>query len=237
MRNWINILNEHTITKEEINSFMNRWGMYDGYVINDDLSVDVRGDVYLINMTYRKGSKKEINALPFKFRNVYGNFDIDNIGLTSMVNFPYYVQGEFRSVRNDIPNLIGSPSIVEGKYVINSVASLEGIAKEIYSVLHIANCTKLTSLKFLPKRLKSLWIVNVKNLTYWESRYMLFSELTDMKHLRFKAFGINEGDRRLDILRNYFNSSINIRKQYLPDMLQMFKDADNNVYTEVVDLL
>lgn len=65
------------------------------YVINDDLSVDVNGDVLL----YKKG----LTELPIQFNRVDGFFNCGNNQLTSFKNFPIYIGGYFQYKDNPFP--------------------------------------------------------------------------------------------------------------------------------------
>jgi hypothetical protein len=97
----------------------------DNYTINDDGTVDVDGDVYLL--------RKNITKLPFRFGKVTGNFGIDHNDLETLEGSPYYVGGKFSCNVNKLKNLIGSPGEVGGDFECsnNSLSSLEGMTPEI----------------------------------------------------------------------------------------------------------
>ncbi len=97
----------------------------DNYTINDDGTIDVDGDVYLL--------RKNITKLPFRFGRVTGNFEIDHNNLETLEGSPYYVGGKFSCNVNKLKNLIGSPGEVGGDFECsnNSLSSLEGMTPEI----------------------------------------------------------------------------------------------------------
>jgi hypothetical protein len=81
-----------------------------GYTINDDFSVDVRGDVEL--------SFKGFTRLPLKFGNQ----------LTSLIGGPSEVGWDFICFSNRLTDLEGCPSSVGGSFdcCYNELTSLEG---------------------------------------------------------------------------------------------------------------
>ena len=90
------------------------------YTINDDGSIDVDGTVNL--------SSKKLTKIPFKFRNVSGNFYCYNNQLTSLEGSPNNVGGYFDCYDNKITSLDGAPNTVSGYFDCNDnkITSLEG---------------------------------------------------------------------------------------------------------------
>ena len=66
----------------------------ENYTINEDLSVDVEGNVDLI--------LNSLKVLPIQFRKVSGNFDCYNNKLTSLLGCPVSVGGNFYCGANEI---------------------------------------------------------------------------------------------------------------------------------------
>ncbi len=95
------------------------------YIINDDGTVDIDGDVYLYNERLKK--------IPFKFGKVSGNFDVSKNYLESLEGTPYYVGGYFDCSRNLLETLKYSPIEVDGNFSCfdNKLVSLEGMSLEI----------------------------------------------------------------------------------------------------------
>lgn len=90
------------------------------YTINDDLSVDVDGSVYI--------HEKKIKEIPISFNKVTGNFKCTEINLTTLKGVPNEVGGDFNCSYNNLTSLEYSPTIVTGdfKCVANMITSLKG---------------------------------------------------------------------------------------------------------------
>lgn len=101
------------------------------YVINEDDTVDVNGDVNIFGERLRK--------IPIKFGKVTGNFDCSENNLRTLEGCPSYVGGNFTAHSNKLKNLIGGPEEVDGNYnaCINDLNSLNGCAAEIGKNLYI----------------------------------------------------------------------------------------------------
>ena len=69
--------------------------------INDDLTVDVEGSMFLSN--------KQIIQLPFHFGEIDGDFEISNNQLMTLKGIPRVVQGYFYCANNKISNLDDAP--------------------------------------------------------------------------------------------------------------------------------
>ena len=74
------------------------------YTINPDGSIDVDGDVYLIN--------KGLTELPLTFNKVTGDFDCRFNRLTSLKGSPRWVGGDFNCHNNKLTSLEFSPVYV-----------------------------------------------------------------------------------------------------------------------------
>lgn len=95
------------------------------YTINNDDTIDVDGDVYIVGF--------RITKMPFKFGKITGNFNCSDNKLTSLEGSPYYVGKYFSCYSNELENLIGSPIEVGGNFNChdNQLTSLEGMSLEI----------------------------------------------------------------------------------------------------------
>ena len=96
------------------------------YTINDDLTVDVNGGIYLF--------QKEFKKFPVKFRKVTGYFSCSNCAnLTSLEGCPESVGGDFScSNCTSLTSLEGCPeSVGEGFYCNNTIFAkpLEALGK------------------------------------------------------------------------------------------------------------
>lgn len=107
------------------------------YTINDDLTVDVDGDVYISN--------KALHKIPINFGEV-NNFNCSYNLLTNLEGSPRIVNN-FYCHGNDLTSLHGSPILVKGSFACfdNLLTSLEGISKEIKGSI-ICNDNQITDL-------------------------------------------------------------------------------------------
>lgn len=87
-----------------IHEFCNHYYIFN-YTINDDLSVDVDGNVDL--------SGKYLQQIPIKFNKVKGSFNCSACGLTSLINCPTEIHGDFDCSDNFLENLDGAPVLRE----------------------------------------------------------------------------------------------------------------------------
>jgi hypothetical protein len=116
----------------------------DNYTINDDLSIDVNGDVDLCD--------RGLNKLPIKFGNVSGDFYCDRNQLISLEGAPQLVSGGFYCHRNQLTSLEGAPQSVGGEFYCsdNRLTSLEGAPQSVGGDFYCYN-NQLTSLEGAPQ--------------------------------------------------------------------------------------
>jgi len=115
------------------------------YEILEDLTIDC----FWIFCPTWKGNFPEF----IQFNECYGDFQVDNMGLTTLRGCPRKVKGYFSCSRNNIKNLIGGPEYVEGSYSASlnpALESLEGLANYIGGDFSCNNKTGLNS-KDIPK--------------------------------------------------------------------------------------
>lgn len=133
-----------TINEQEIHDICKRY-LISNYTINPDGSIDVDGDVSIVN--------GRLTKLPLKFNKVSGDFYCSWEDLTTLEGSPKEVGGDFFCSYNKLKTLKHSPSIISGLFycVDNPLESLEGLNIPI-SKLHCNNKEKLirkTKLKIL----------------------------------------------------------------------------------------
>jgi hypothetical protein len=139
--------------------------LYDikNYTINEDGTIDVRGDVDLSN--------KGLTELPLKFRNVMGNFWCDSNKLISLEGCPQSVGGSFNCQINQLKTLEGGPQLVDGSFYCdsNQLISLEGAPQSVGGFFS-CSYNQLTSLKGGPQSVgyNSIFKVNNNKLTSLE---------------------------------------------------------------------
>jgi hypothetical protein len=106
-------------TREEVIQVCNRYGI-GNYTINDDLSIDVGGSVYL--------NIQDLKYLPLRFNYVSGGFFCRENILVSLEGSPLTVGGNFGCGYNELKTLEGSPQTVNGDFncIHNELETLEG---------------------------------------------------------------------------------------------------------------
>jgi len=128
------------------------------YTFNDDLSIDVDGDVNL--------DSRELTKIPIKFRNVSGDFSCYSNKLTSLEGCPITVGGVFYCSLNSLTSLEGSPKTVGGDFncSFNKLTSLLGCPETIVDDFYCGD-NKLTSLLGSPKKVGGDFYCINNNLT------------------------------------------------------------------------
>lgn len=170
------------------------------YTINDDLIVDVNGDVRL--------SYSKLKEIPIQFGRVFGVFNLvyneltslkgcpvyvsghficGNNKLTSLEYCPEYIGGEFSCGENFLKNLIGGPKYVGEIYWCNNnqLTSLVGSPVEIDYHFRCEN-NKLTNLKYAPKIIRGSIFCN--------DNPSLPSEILDLNATQRKYFIDNQDE-------------------------------------------
>ena len=127
---------------EFIKNFCEKYNIRN-YTINDDLSIDVYGNVDIQYVTTRR-SINILDEIPIKFNKVSGYFNCSNNRLTSLENCPKYVGKMFRCDENNLTSLEHSPEFVGGSFdcYFNPLKSLDGL-KVSYKKLYFDNKNKL----------------------------------------------------------------------------------------------
>lgn len=123
------------------------------YTINDDLTVDVNGEVNL-NATKSKGNG--LTEIPIQFGEIKGNFYIANNRLTSLVGSPRKIHGILNIVGNELTDLKDGPQYVGGRFycAFNRLTSLEGCPEYVGGSFRCEE-NMITTLKYVPKYLNS----------------------------------------------------------------------------------
>ncbi len=112
------------------------------YTINNDGSIDVDGNVSIIN--------RKITKLPLRFRNVTGSFDCSDNQLTTLEGSPQSVEYSFSCSGNKLTTLKGSPRTTAHFYCSdNKLTTLEG-SPNIVNGSFICSNNQLVNLDFAP---------------------------------------------------------------------------------------
>ena len=115
---------ENKQTDEEIHELCRRYKIKN-YTINEDKSIDVDGDVDLIN--------KDLTKLPLNFRNVIGYFDCVSNNLTTLEGAPEILGSYFDCSDNKLITLEGAPETVDDNFYCyhNNLTTLEGSPRRV----------------------------------------------------------------------------------------------------------
>jgi hypothetical protein len=142
--------------KEKVVAWLEKH-QYEDYTFNDDLSVNINGNVWITEEQAEK-ENSEIK-LPIKFGSVSGNFICSHCGLTTLEGAPQCVGGYFNCGNNELTTLKGGPEYVEKNFYCssNNLSSLEGCPKFIGGGL-VASDNSITTLDFGPEEVGTLEI-------------------------------------------------------------------------------
>ena len=105
-------------SKEEIKKWLKEVGVKK-YKMNDDLTVDVKGDVDI--------SGKNLTKIPIKFNKINGDFECGHNKLTSLKGCPDTVKGDFDCKDNLIISFEFMPKKITGRYFFwgNDIKSVD----------------------------------------------------------------------------------------------------------------
>ena len=122
----------------------------ENYIINDDLTIDVKGNVNL----YNRGLDKFPDYI--KFGKVGGWFECGNNKLVSLEGCPVSVGGDFYCTNNQLVSLEGCPVSVGGSFSCrnNQLVSLEGCPGSVGGGFYCRNNKKQFSKKEVKKACK-----------------------------------------------------------------------------------
>lgn len=176
------------------------------YSIDDDLTVNVKGDVYLIN--------KKFKILPVKFGVVEGDFICHNGKLISLIGAPHTVLGSFTCHKNNLTSLKFGPKEVKGYYDCsnNHLTSLLGAPNEIGEYFNCAY-NQLMSLEHGPLIVGQDYICNNNSLTSLkgiaqkvDALYCRSNKLTHLNDLPKEIEALNCSCNEIKNIDNlYFN--------------------------------
>ena len=131
--------NDFPNSREEVVARLKKYKI-SNYTINDDLTVDVAGDV---DLTFKK-----LKKIPVRFGKISGSFRIQgNLFLDSLEGCPYHVEGSFNCSRNNLENLEFAPQYVGANYTAMNckLTSLGKMPREVGGSVDLGG-NKLTSL-------------------------------------------------------------------------------------------
>lgn len=134
--------NSH-MTKEKIQQECEKYNITN-YKINEDMSIDVIGDVVI---TY-----SDITKLPLQFNIVKGNFICCRNNLTTLEGSPVKITGSANFSENKLTSLLGCPKYIGGHITLNQnqLTSLEYCPDYIGTNFNCSD-NKITSVEFFPQ--------------------------------------------------------------------------------------
>lgn len=120
------------------------------YTINDDLSIDVDG-----NVDFSYGN---LWYIPLKFRNVSGNFNVYSNELESLQGAPDFVGGYFSCHHNNLSTLEFVPKEIAGNFNCshNDIVNLNHFPEKIGKYIYIASNLEFVEDENFYKRLYSI---------------------------------------------------------------------------------
>lgn len=128
------------------------------YIINNDLSVTVNGNVNLNGILAEK-------VLPVKFKDVVGYFDISNNSLISLEGSPHSVTRDFNCSNNQLESLFDAPyKVFDFDCSNNMLKNLSYCPKEIQGFFNCSN-NNLDSLLGVPRTIKDYFDCSNNNIT------------------------------------------------------------------------
>ena len=194
------------MTKNEIKKICEKYKITN-YTINNDMTIDVDGDVDL--------SFKQLYELPLNFNRVNGFFDCSHNTLNSLKGSPNYVGHYFSCSQNILYSLRYSPSYVnEDFYCIDNRLSSLQYSPEIVKGNFGFNKNNIRTFDYFPDVGKYL----LSNYNPIDDLWILFA---DKKHIDyFNELDIIQKDGKVVILDrlNYFLTDIGkeeISKDYI----------------------
>lgn len=134
-------------TKQEIADYLNFYKWAENYTVNEDLTVDVAGDVEI-------PTNENLARFPFKFGKVTGFFYCQGNQLISLMGAPHTVGKTFNCMSNNLTTLEGGPRKVGGFFYCskNLLTTLTG-APSIVGEAFDCSFNQLNSLEGSPEEI------------------------------------------------------------------------------------
>ncbi|MCK9475625.1 MAG: hypothetical protein M0R46_06895 [Candidatus Muirbacterium halophilum] len=257
---YIKMFNESTNTSE-IEAICEKYNIKN-YIINEDDSIDVDGNVDLFN--------KGLKVLPLKFRKVSGNFKCSFNKLTSLKGSPQSVGGWFDCNDNQLTSLEGAPQSIGGSFYCykcqlitlegaphtiggnfycssNQLTTLEGAPQNIGGDFS-CSVNQLTTLDGAPKRVDGLFWCdsnNLKNIDYlpkyYKELYISNNPITKIINLftTSNEYGWISNREDKDLIMDFIDREIIQQDKLLVNRLVEFLDDIGKLKTreELIELL
>ena len=161
--------NEYSDTEE----WLDEMGIKN-YIINDDLTVDVNGD---INLDF-----EAIKEFPIQFGTINGSFNASYCSLSTLKGSPIKVMGNFFCDGNRLTSLEYSPKYVSGKFFCgkNDITSLLHLPKNV-------NCEVIFKPNDrLPSEIKDYY--SSSNIIKYQDEYCIWNQDGTFNKARWDMF-------------------------------------------------
>lgn len=197
-------------TQKEVKFWLDEYKITN-YTINEDLSVDVKGDVNLTD--------KKLTHLPIQFNNVTEDFYCDDNFLTDMQGFPRVILGDINCWNNKISSFKGCPYHIEGSLYCqeNQLRSLEFCIEKIGKTFCCSE-NKIPNLKFGPKYVGADYICHSNQIISFASAPIEVAgkmdfydnpleRIDDLKTIFFGKFrhSVMDYHKKIKGLEDYYN--------------------------------
>lgn len=215
MRNWINILNENTLSDEAKEFFDKAKIKKSNIIVNDDGSFDLKCSIDITR------NIRKLDRLPVKFNIVDGSFKCIEVGLTSLEGMPRHVYGDYDIGYNNLTSLEGGPEFVSKTCSVigNKIVDLKG-APKMAGHFYVTETKTLTSLKGVPEKFIHLSADRNPMLTPWEMRYILFSTLCQNHPAPIMLSKDYEFNKKIE---KFLHLTENEKKDEIPSMFEFLK--------------
>ena len=176
-------------TKDEIESWLDKMEI-GNYTINDDLIVDVNGDVNF--------NRRDFNEIPIQFGQINGGFYVAYNNLISLKGCPTKVRDNFICPNNRLESLEYCPKVVGGIFSFeeNPIKILEYLPKSVGRL--IVRNKDIEKLDILKIKVTECLIHECSSLDYCIPN---FKELYEFDHRNKYMYRIQLSAQQLDILK------------------------------------
>ena len=202
-------------TREEVENWLKEMKI-NNYVINEDLTVDIKGDVNLIS--------KGLSQIPIQFGIIDGSFNCSWNNLTSLEGCPQLIGSSFYCSRNELTSLEGCTQKIHGGFYCsdNKLTSLKYCPEIIVEDFDCQN-NNLTSFKYFPKEIKGKYVCTCGNNIKEEELVNFNCKMENIN----KIYSDFNTDRNVEEFLNKVSYYKNIKKEN--ELLKELSIASSNV--------
>jgi hypothetical protein len=208
-------------TKEQIQAWLDEMKI-SHYEINNDLTVNVKGNVKL--------STKKIIELPVKFNSVLGDFDISSNKLTTLEGSPNEVSGNFNCMFNYLPNLKGAPEKVGASFncSMNRLTSFLGGPHTVGETFTCEVNYHLASINEMPLIAKKVVLGDISVHIYepfqTQVQQFIHKPLNPMPSKKISLFLDKYQNECLNLTKDEFNLAMTELEKQIQQRKEIFKN-------------